>query len=71
MFKTIAPYGLLIRQNMIRKGGMVTVNPFGEAWRRKMNTKPTGPVHFGPFEVTPQVSRRAWHLSQATTRKTL
>lgn len=34
---------------------MVTVNPFSEAWKRKMNTQPTGPVYFGPFEVTPQV----------------
>ncbi|KAK7753297.1 Dinucleoside triphosphate hydrolase [Diatrype stigma] len=40
---------------MIRKGGMVTVNPFSETWKRKMNTKPAGPVYFGPFEVTPQV----------------
>ncbi|RYP78540.1 hypothetical protein DL771_000493 [Monosporascus sp. 5C6A] len=41
---------------MIRKGGgMVTVNPFSEAWRRKLNTKPSGPVYFGPFEVTSQV----------------
>ncbi|RYO90938.1 hypothetical protein DL764_008348 [Monosporascus ibericus] len=41
---------------MIRKGGgMVTVNPFSEAWRRKLNTKPSGPIYFGPFEVTSQV----------------
>ena len=58
MFKTITPHRLLIGRNMIRKGGMVTVNPFSEVWRRKMNTKPTGPVHFGPYEVTPQVSEQ-------------
>ncbi|RYP05816.1 hypothetical protein DL765_009731 [Monosporascus sp. GIB2] len=41
---------------MIRKGGgMVAVNPFGEAWRRKLNMKPSGPIYFGPFEVTSQV----------------
>lgn len=34
---------------------MVTVNPFSEAWRRKLNTKPSGPIYFGPFEVTSQV----------------
>ncbi|RYP50375.1 hypothetical protein DL769_010955 [Monosporascus sp. CRB-8-3] len=36
-------------------GGMVTVNPFSEAWRRKLNLKPSGPIYFGPFEVTSQV----------------
>ncbi|RYP92509.1 hypothetical protein DL770_001375 [Monosporascus sp. CRB-9-2] len=39
----------------MKGGGMVTVNPFSEAWRRKLNTKPSGPIYFGPFEVTPQV----------------
>lgn len=53
----IRRHPLIFRPSMIRKGGMVTVNPFSETWKRKMNTKPTGPVYFGPFEVTSQVSR--------------
>ncbi|ORY65194.1 HIT-like domain-containing protein [Pseudomassariella vexata] len=40
---------------MIRKGGLIAVNPFGKSWKQKMSTTPTAPIQFGPFEVTSQV----------------
>ncbi|CAJ2502059.1 Uu.00g049120.m01.CDS01 [Anthostomella pinea] len=46
---------------MIRKGGAIALNPFTKAYKRKMSTRPTGPLHFGPFEVTSQVFLTTTH----------
>ncbi|KAI1877071.1 uncharacterized protein JN550_001143 [Neoarthrinium moseri] len=46
---------------MIKRGTQLIVNPFSVIGKRNMVSKPTGPIHFGPFEVTSQVFLKTPH----------
>ncbi|KAI0008058.1 HIT-like domain-containing protein [Xylariaceae sp. FL0662B] len=40
---------------MIRRGRLILLNPFRQAWKRNMASLCSGPIYFGSFEVTSQV----------------